>query len=281
MKSKVKEMSSVSLGSVEGPTKGPAKDSVEDDGMIKREDIVNELILRSQIRESIKKIKKSIISEEVELRRVIRKLIIQEAKKDVKDNPHPSTAINFLEDLLKQILPGIETDYKTLTTNPEQRESFRAHIINAVENIISSEDVIKSVNEQLKTNVKIGEPEETVGMPGDKADPSKFIDINDQTPEDGEEVDRFSITGKDETGRNLAQQSFEQIEKSTEEAYAMLSDPEDQKDFEDFLITNLKLYFDRWEEELQPIVSEPTTPEYEEEKQKEDGLDIDKAQPEV
>lgn len=273
MKSKVKEMSSVSLGSVEG--------AVEDDGMISREDIVNELILRSQIRESIKKLKKSMLSEEVELRKVIRKLIIKEAKKDIKDNPHPSTAINFLEDLLKQILPGIETDYKTLTSNPEQRESFRAHIINAVENIISSEDVIRSVNEQLKINTKIKEPKDDVSTLDGKGDPSKFIDISDQTPEDGEEVDRFSIAGKDETGRNLAQQSFEQIEKSIEETYAMLSDPNDQKDFEDFLITNLKLYFDRWEEELQTIVSEPTTPEYEEEKNKKEELEVDKTQSEV
>ena len=36
-------------------------------------------------------------------------------------------------------------------------------------------------------------------------------------------------------------------------------------------IKNLKLYFDRWEEELGEV-EEPTTPEYEEEKSKQDEL---------
>ena len=36
----------------------------------------------------------------------------------------------------------------------------------------------------------------------------------------------------------------------------------------DYLITNLKLYFDKFEEEMNPTVTEPTTPEYEQEKQR-------------
>ena len=46
--------------------------------------------------------------------------------------PHQSTGINVLEDLLKKIIPQIEDDYKLLTTSEEQRESYRAHIIDAV-----------------------------------------------------------------------------------------------------------------------------------------------------
>jgi len=37
------------------------------------------------------------------------------------------------------------------------------------------------------------------------------------------------------------------------------------------LITNLKLYFDKFEDELQSTVPEPTTPEYEEEKKKKEA----------
>ena len=33
------------------------------------------------------------------------------------------------QDLLKKIIPILETDYKLLTTSLEQRESFRSHII--------------------------------------------------------------------------------------------------------------------------------------------------------
>ena len=85
--------------------------------------------LRSIIREICKSIiaEKGEVNEEKELRQVIRKLI-SEVKKEVEDSPHDSTAINLLEELLKQILPGVETDYKTLTTNPEQRESYRANL---------------------------------------------------------------------------------------------------------------------------------------------------------
>ena len=49
-----------------------------------------------------------------------------------------------------------------------------------------------------------------------------------------------------------------------------MSDPEDKKTFKDYLITNLKLYFDKWEKELGDVI-EPTTDEYETEK--EEGTD--------
>ena len=57
------------------------------------------------------------------------------------------------------------------------------------------------------------------------------------------------------------------IEKNISETYAILHDEEDEKLFEDYLITNLKLYFDKWEQELGPV-TEPTTDEYEAEKDK-------------
>ena len=64
----------------------------------------------------------------------------------------------------------------------------------------------------------------------------------------------------------MAAQSFDAIEKQTLETYNTLSDEEDQKTFNDYLITNLKLYFDKWEKELSDVV-EPTTDEYETEKE--------------
>ena len=44
-----------------------------------------------------------------------------------------------------------------------------------------------------------------------------------------------------------------------------MSDEEDRKTFQDYLVTNLKLYFDKWEKELGEVI-EPTTEEYEDEK---------------
>ena len=40
----------------------------------------------------------------------------------------------------------------------------------------------------------------------------------------------------------------------------------DKKIFVDYLITNMKLYFDKFEGELATELSEPTTPEYEQAK---------------
>jgi hypothetical protein len=46
----------------------------------------------------------------------------------------------------------------------------------------------------------------------------------------------------------------------------MLADEKDKEMFYDYLITNLKLYFDKFEEDLAGSIEEPTTDEYEAEK---------------
>ena len=61
----------------------------------------------------------------------------RKAGPDVDPTPNKSTGINVLEELLKKIIPIIETDYKSLTTNTSQRESYRSHIINAVVNSLT------------------------------------------------------------------------------------------------------------------------------------------------
>jgi hypothetical protein len=45
----------------------------------------------------------------------------------------------------------------------------------------------------------------------------------------------------------------------------MLADDEDKEVFYDYLLTNLLLYFDKFEDELSPDTAATTTPEYEEE----------------
>ena len=98
-------------------------------------------------------------------------------------------------------------------------------------------------------------------------DDEKFIDIDDKpSPEEGEEEeDTFGLDGEDQTGRNFAQRAFEKIEKQILEAYELLSNEEDKGLFYDYLITNLKLYFDKFEDELSSSLPEPTTDEYEDE----------------
>jgi len=76
--------------------------------------------------------------------------------------------------------------------------------------------------------------------------------------------EEFGIPGEDETGRNVAYSSYNKVEKNILDSYDVLSNEEDRETFYDYLITNLKLYFDKFEDELQTSVEEPTTPEYEE-----------------
>lgn len=242
--------------------------------MIDRNQMIEELRLRNFIKRAIKvraaNKEQPHIWEEYELRSLIRKLL-KEAKTEKVQ--HRSTGINVLEDLLKKIIPVIETDYKMLTTDVEQRKSFAAHITNAVKNAINTASINKDAGEEGESEMFIGIDEiedinEIEVELGDKPeDDAAFIDIEDKGPEDEEEQGNFQDLGdEDKTGSNFASATFDKIETQILDAYALLSNDEDKKLFEDYLLTNIKLYFDKFESELDPDITEPTTPEYEEEK---------------
>ena len=97
----------------------------------------------------------------------------------------------------------------------------------------------------------------------------KFIDIRtdkERAAEEGEEEedprDAFGIEGKDTTGRNMAYTTFKKVESQIIDAYDLLSNAEDQELFFDYLVANLKLYFDKFENEIQPNVEEPSNQAY-------------------
>ena len=193
--------------------------------------------------------------------------ILNEAATDVEDQvPHKSTGINILETLLKKIIPVLEDDYKSLTTAEGQRVSFRAHIIQAVKNAlapVSITDEIGATDLQEDIGVAVGD--------ADIAAAEKFIPVrsSDLVPEEETEKGKekqFEIPGADSTGRNFAYQSFNKIERQILDAYANLQNDEDKELFYDYLLTNLKLYFDKFEDELQNSLQEPTTPQYEQDK---------------
>ena len=60
----------------------------------------------------------------------------------------------------------------------------------------------------------------------------------------------------------MAYNSFKKIESNIIDSYELLSNPEDQELFYDYLIANLKLYFDKFEGELAGQVDEPTNQAY-------------------
>ena len=78
----------------------------------------------------------------------------------------------------------------------------------------------------------------------------------------------------DPTGRDIAYETFQKIENQIVDAYSKLGNEKDQETFNDNLITNVKLYMDKFETELSGNLEEPTTPEYEKEKSNmEQGLE--------
>ena len=229
-----------------------------------------ESLLRENVRALIslvKKKNKNTQTEEQQLRSIIREFLSHELKEaKTPDNdpaPHQSTGINVLEDLLKKIIPQIEDDYKLLTTSEEQRESYRAHIIDAVVKTLTPVEL----NNDAPDKAPQGELDEDIDVEiSDDDEDDMFIDINPEEPEEEEKEedprDSFGIEGKDTTGRNMAYTTFKKIESQIIDAYDMLSNPEDQELFFDYLIANLKLYFDKFENEIQPSVEEPTNQAY-------------------
>ena len=100
--------------------------------------------------------------------------------------------------------------------------------------------------------------------------------MEEDEPEE-EEEDTFTIAGEDLTGRNFASITFNKVEKQIIDAFESLANEEDRNLFYDYLLTNLKLYFDKFEEELQVSSDEPVSPNYDEEPldvDEPDGLEI-------
>ena len=159
--------------------------------MISRDQLIREqklrLVVRSIINNKLKENKSKELIEENKLRTVIRKLITEAtATPDNDPAPHSSTGINVLEDLLKKIIPVIEIDFKKLTSSEDQRESYRAHMIKAVEDSLAPQKVARAAagmsqleeqeDEDDQLSIKVDEPE---------AD-DKFIPIEDEKPEEEE-----------------------------------------------------------------------------------------------
>ena len=115
-----------------------------------------------------------------ELLRLELKAMLSEADvPDVDPTPNKSTGINVLEQLLKKIVHVLETDFKSLTTSADQRNSFRAHIVNAVINTLTPAKVNNEAGEEKSLD------EEIDIQIGDDND--KFIDIRTDAEKKAEE----------------------------------------------------------------------------------------------
>tara|TARA_R100000808_G_scaffold24847_1_gene58725 strand:- start:430 stop:1242 length:813 start_codon:yes stop_codon:yes gene_type:complete len=223
--------------------------------MIDRQEFKEELILRENIRRAIKIVmgrRKAVLNEEEKLRSLIQQML-REGTGVAASAKHNNTGINALEDLLKNtnVLTTLETGYKSLTTSLEQRTSYRNHILNAVKRSLAPEESRKEGGGDLTEDVNIDI--------GDPADDPDFIDVEEKEGPSGEEIEReeFALTDEDKTGRNRAFTDFKDIEKVILTAFDDLDDPRDIELFEEYLLKNLSLYFDKFEGELQADVAPP------------------------
>ena len=244
--------------------------------MINRKEFMQEMQLRQHIRKAIKVIQKRKLTEEQGLREAIRQIVkkeksaanvmrvlLNEADPAVADNAtHTNTGINALEDLFKNtnLLTVLRQGFKSLTSKKEQRESYKNHILSAVGSSLEVEDArytppgeeAGSLREDI--DIDIGARPE---------DNPAFIDVEKKEPSEEEEVEGFTLAGQDKTGRNRAYTDYKNVEKNIITAFDDLDDPKDREMFKDYLLTNLKLYFERFEEELRTDLPEPEieTPE--------------------
>lgn len=268
-----------------------------DDYEIKREEFISDIeeekekerLLRKYIRKKLQEKYASKLKKENEMEQELRKYVrslIKEAKES--RIPYDSTGINILEDVLKQIVPIIREDYKTLTTDSFQRKSFREHVISAIKQTIlpiqdlekasggdADADDVDAGDQKGGDSVELEKDEEGRLPPANRevdeeelpddlqgVDQDKMIDVDDEedrydpdeqedqkSSEDDDDLD-FEVPGEDKTGRNLAMKSYNRIEEHIKDAYRLLSNEEDKQLFYDFLISNIKAYFQRWEEEL-------------------------------
>jgi hypothetical protein len=242
----------------------------------------DETILRENIRQLVRFVKQKRQKEEQEIRESLKRLMRLELQQmitegevpDVDPTPNKSTGINVLEQLLKKIVPVLQTDYKSLTTSEDQRQSFRAHIVNAVINTLTpakvnnqaGEEEAESLDEEI--DIQIGDDDKFIDI---RTDQEKKAEEEEAAPDEREEFGA-GVDG-DETGRNMAYESFKKVEANVIDSYELLSNPEDQEVFYDYLIANLKLYFDKFESELAGDVTEPTNQAYDTAKEEPPGAE--------
>ena len=233
--------------------------------------IIAEKIYRKKIREGISKFntsrlnekKKTDIAEKI-YRAKIRKDLksIMEKKETVR---YKSTGLNSLDDLFmnSNFLTTLETPYYTLTTSKEQRDDYKNHVLQALLDIFktqSPEEDPEMMNESLKYIFEQEDADISVQVTDEELPDDKVVGPERRDRDEAQEKLEKEIESDnsksikmsgDFTGRNKAQAAVSKVEKSVTDYYDDLGNPADKADFKTYLIANLRLYFDRWENSLQ------------------------------
>jgi len=229
--------------------------------MNSRQEIVEEMILREQIRKVIRIVKErrrkadaQMLNEEKELRSVLRKIILAEAgaMDPVDTAPRSnSTVKNHLEELFQNTIKQVMDDYESLGEK-EEREGFFAGFLAGLRNkfdefdgITDTADASSALEEVIDINI---EDEE-----GPVA-PDLFIpggEDTDLTPEEEPEEELSPVVAPDEQspqyklGYNIAQETLPKVETQVMKGYEQFSkvgDHERAKVYKDWAIINYGLH---------------------------------------
>tara|TARA_Y100000034_G_scaffold131148_1_gene191277 strand:- start:672 stop:1511 length:840 start_codon:yes stop_codon:yes gene_type:complete len=201
-----------------------------------------------------------ILKEENKLRGLIRTLLLTEAESlDDDARQRRSTGINALADIMKKLVADLKVGYTSLTTSSEQRDSFRDHILAAIEDTLGTvmpygipeelaDDALESALAEAQFGVKIDQ--ELLG--------DDIKDPEEDAPEEKPEADSYpEIEGSERTGRNFSSETFRRIEPTIVKAYKNLADVSDRQDFYEYLLDNVTKYFERFETEMTANLDSP------------------------
>lgn len=141
--------------------------------------LLQEIIVDEIIRNKLETIKESVskYSDEQQIRKVVRnslknKKLVSESvdnlmkkllKEDIDKIPYNSTAMNVLKDLLKKVIPILESTYKMLTSDREQRKSFEAHIIVGIKNSIGTAKLSRDADTNLSDSITGSDIKQYIG----------------------------------------------------------------------------------------------------------------------
>jgi len=239
---------------------------------------IEEQKLRTLIREGIqivKERKQRQKLEELRLRKIVRHFISEVSRKTaVADKViHKNTGINKLDAVLKRIITQIEDAYTNLSSNKKERESFRYHFLVNFKNLLAPIDANRKAPGD--TAMALAEQDFKVEVEADDIDaapdaakflPSRPQDIEAANAEKEADSGFEKLDSDDpyvQQGAEAAETSLGEVEQQIVTAYESLIAPEDAAIFKDWGLTNLKLYFDKFEGEMSDqIGQEPESPDY-------------------
>jgi hypothetical protein len=235
------------------------------------EALVAEVKLRALIRKAIKfklkQKKQEILSEERQLRSIIRHLIYEAKEIDADKNPVPyaSTALTTLAEAFNEILKTVKDGLRGLK-RPEERLSYRMNMLylfkrtfkrfegfdsSAPGGVVGESDIVEQEEETVK--VKLDLPDDAMVVPADESENQRFMPKEKSEEEKAkEEFEKEKVGGTDETGAIRAFTTWDNsnIEQTLSDSRQLLARPEDKQEYKEYCLYNIDLWMLTYEKEI-------------------------------